>query len=49
MTPSARWREFSDWRPWLTGALVIAFAALAGLTIVGLTWPCSQLSDGDVS
>ena len=31
-------REFSDWRPWLTRALVIAFAALAGLTIVGLTW-----------
>ncbi len=31
-------REFSDWRPWLTRALVIAFAALAGLTIVGFTW-----------
>jgi H+/Cl- antiporter ClcA len=31
-------REFSDWRPWLTRALVLAFAALAGLTIVGFTW-----------
>ncbi len=31
-------REFSDWRPWLTRALVIAFAALAGVTIVGFTW-----------
>lgn len=31
-------REFSDWRPWLTRAPVIAFAALAGLTIVGFTW-----------
>lgn len=31
-------REFSDWRPWLTRALVIAFAALAGLTIVAFTW-----------
>ena len=31
-------REFSDWRPWITRALVIAFAALAGLTIVGFTW-----------
>jgi H+/Cl- antiporter ClcA len=31
-------RELSDWRPWLTRALVLAFAALAGLTIVGLTW-----------
>jgi H+/Cl- antiporter ClcA len=31
-------REFSDWRPWITRALVLAFAALAGLTIVGFTW-----------
>lgn len=31
-------REFSDWRPCLTRALVIAFAALAGLTIVAFTW-----------
>ncbi|MEO7057736.1 MAG: chloride channel protein [Caldimonas sp.] len=31
-------REFSDWRPWLTRALVIAFAALAGLTVVAFTW-----------
>ncbi|MEO7115687.1 MAG: chloride channel protein [Caldimonas sp.] len=31
-------REFSDWRPWITRALVLAFAALAGLSIVGFTW-----------
>jgi H+/Cl- antiporter ClcA len=31
-------REFTDWRPWLTRALVLAFAALAGLTIVAFTW-----------
>jgi len=31
-------REFSDWRPWLTRALVICFAAMAGLTIVAFTW-----------
>ncbi|MEO6363847.1 MAG: chloride channel protein [Caldimonas sp.] len=31
-------REFSDWRPWLTRALVIAFAALAGIAIVAFTW-----------
>ena len=31
-------RELSDWRAWLTRALVIAFAALAGLTVVAFTW-----------
>ena len=31
-------REFSDWRPWITRALVLAFAALAGLTVVAFTW-----------
>ena len=31
-------REFTDWRPWLTRALVLAFAALAGLTVVAFTW-----------
>ncbi|MEO6279529.1 chloride channel protein [Roseateles sp.] len=31
-------RELSDWRLWLTRALVIAFAALAGLCIVLFTW-----------
>ncbi|HEY2560474.1 MAG TPA: chloride channel protein [Caldimonas sp.] len=31
-------REFSDWRPWITRSLVLAFAALAGLTIVVFTW-----------
>jgi H+/Cl- antiporter ClcA len=31
-------REFSDWRLWLTRAIVIAVAAAAGLTVVGFTW-----------
>ncbi len=31
-------RELSDWRLWLTRALVIAFAALAGLSIVVFSW-----------
>ncbi|MBX3607609.1 MAG: chloride channel protein [Piscinibacter sp.] len=31
-------REFSDWRLWLARGIVIAVAALAGLTVVGFTW-----------
>jgi H+/Cl- antiporter ClcA len=31
-------RELSDWRLWLTRALVIAFAALAGLVVVFFSW-----------
>ncbi len=31
-------RELNDWRPWATRALVLAFAAFAGLTVVLLTW-----------
>ncbi|MBC7469246.1 MAG: chloride channel protein [Ramlibacter sp.] len=31
-------REFSDWRLWLARVIVIAFAAAAGLTVVGFTW-----------
>lgn len=31
-------QEFSDWRLWLTRAIVIAAAAAAGLTVVGFTW-----------
>ncbi len=31
-------RELGDWRAWLTRALVIAFAALSGLTVVAFTW-----------
>jgi H+/Cl- antiporter ClcA len=31
-------REFTDWRQWLTRALVLAFAALCGLVIVAFTW-----------
>jgi H+/Cl- antiporter ClcA len=31
-------RELSDWRLWLARALVMTFAAAAGLTVVGFTW-----------
>ncbi len=31
-------REVSDWRLWLSRALVMAVAAAAGLTVVGFTW-----------
>ncbi|MCR5882860.1 chloride channel protein [Rhizobacter sp. J219] len=31
-------RELADWRLWAARAVVIAVAALAGLTIVGFTW-----------
>ncbi len=36
--PSAIKKEFTDWRLWWTRSLVIALAALAGLTVVGLSW-----------
>ncbi|MEO8835562.1 MAG: chloride channel protein [Caldimonas sp.] len=39
-------REFSDWRPWITRVLVITFAALAGLSIVGFTWLTDVASAG---
>jgi H+/Cl- antiporter ClcA len=31
-------REFGDRRRWLSRAIVLAFAALAGITVVGLVW-----------
>lgn len=31
-------REFADWRRWWSRAVVIAFAAAAGLTVVGFNW-----------
>mgnify|MGYP002623414141 CR=1 FL=1 len=30
--------EFTDWRPWMTRAIVLAFAAAAGLTVAFFTW-----------
>ena len=36
--PTALKRELSDWHLWTGRGLVIAFAALAGLTVVGFTW-----------
>lgn len=34
--------ELSDWRPWLTRSLVLAMAAVAGLTVAMLTWVSEQ-------
>ena len=31
-------REFSDWQLWAGRALVIGFAVITGLTVVGFTW-----------
>lgn len=31
-------REFADWSRWWARAVVIAFAAAAGLTVVGFNW-----------
>ena len=31
-------QELTDWRQWVTRALVLAFAALSGLTVVAFTW-----------
>jgi H+/Cl- antiporter ClcA len=36
--PTALKQEFSDWHMWAGRSVVIAFAALAGLTVVLLTW-----------
>lgn len=30
--------EFTEWRPWVTRAIVLAFAAAAGLSVAFLTW-----------
>lgn len=34
--------EFTDWRPWLTRSLVLAMAAVAGLTVALFTWVAEQ-------
>lgn len=36
--PTAIRNELSDWHMWIGRALVIAFAAMAGLTVVAFTW-----------
>ena len=30
--------ELTEWRPWATRAVVLVFAAAAGLTVAGFTW-----------
>jgi H+/Cl- antiporter ClcA len=46
---SAFRNEFSDWRVWITRGLVVAFAILAGLSVVGFTavseWTFALFSD----
>ncbi len=37
---SAIRNELSDWRVWVGRAVVLGFAALAGLTVVAFTWLC---------
>lgn len=39
---SAFRRELYDWRVWMTRAVVLAFAVLSGLTVVGFTWLSEQ-------
>ena len=36
--PTAFKRELSDWHMWTGRGVVIAFAALAGATVVAFTW-----------
>jgi H+/Cl- antiporter ClcA len=36
--PTAFKQEFSNWRQWTGRAVVLSFAAIAGLTVVGFTW-----------
>jgi H+/Cl- antiporter ClcA len=36
--------EFSDWRVWGARSVVVAYAALAGLSVVGFTWLSEQAS-----
>lgn len=36
--PTAIRQEFSDWKMWTGRGVVMAFAALAGLTVVAFTW-----------
>lgn len=31
-------QEFTDWRPWVTRSVVLAYAAIAGLAVVAFTW-----------
>ncbi|CAN7158367.1 chloride channel protein [Rhizobacter sp. LjRoot28] len=39
-------QELSDWRPWVTRVLVLAFAAASGLTIVAFTWMAERAHHG---
>ncbi|WP_457323128.1 chloride channel protein [Roseateles sp. P5_E11] len=34
--------DFSDWRQWLGRFVVLLFAVLAGLSVVGFTWLCER-------
>ena len=38
-------KELYDWRPWMTRAVVLAFAVLSGLTVVLFTWISERAQD----
>ncbi len=38
-------KELTDWRTWLTRTLVVLFAALSGLVVVGFTWMSEHAFD----
>ena len=38
-------KELYDWRPWMTRAVVLAFAVLSGLTVVVFTWLSEQAQE----
>lgn len=38
-------KELYDWRPWMTRAVVLAFAVLSGLTVVVFTWLSERAQD----
>jgi H+/Cl- antiporter ClcA len=39
-------RDLVDWRQWLGRAVVLAYAAAAGLSVVSFTWVCERALDG---
>src|SRR4051812_41964845 len=38
--------DLADWRAWMGGAVVLLYAALAGLSVVAFTWLSERALDG---